>query len=428
MKILYLILLMLSWTSCSFGEISEEEIQDASEDPSSEQNNSNPENNNTSLEDVPQDLPPTDVPSTDFHDQEFDSDITDTTDTVDLRDEPDANSIVCYDYCRENPQRNENDIRCIDNKAYRVTTENFLVNIENPLCAGCCPCERRILDMDLLEDCSQNNLTCKGGKCIPSYVRIEPGLVLGDEVQQPTGITRPFLISTTEVTQREFLSLINYDIVTIGPENDYYRAIHGKDRHPENPMVEISWLSAIKYANELSFSEGLQPCYDDDGNVIGGDMGSPYLCEGYRLPTETEWVYVCQSGLYAESYCNGDAQCLDQQEWTGRNATTWEGDPVLQWVAQKLPNNYGVYDIVGNAYEFAHDSSVYDEERGEATYAQGLDNFLNDQSDYKVYNGLSINSYPGQRFIRSCYDPFSFHKTHQGDLLGFRLVKTIFEE
>jgi formylglycine-generating enzyme required for sulfatase activity len=363
----------------------------------------------------------------DTHDQDFGLDTTDMIDIVDLQDEPDENPIVCYDYCRENPRRNENDIRCIDNKAYRVTTENFLIDEENPECSRCCKCERRILDMDLLEDCSQNNLTCRGGKCIPSYVRIEPGLVLGDEVQQPTGITHPFWVSTTEVTQREFLSLISYDIANTPSENNYYDAIDYWDRHPENPMVNISWLSSIKYTNELSLNEGLQPCYDDDGNVIGGDMGSPYLCEGYRLPTETEWVYICQSGLYAESYCNGDVQCLDQYEWTRRNTSTFEGTPLLQWVAQKLSNNYGIYDIVGNAYEWIYDSAEYNE-IGDAIHAEGFDNYLNNDSNYKYFKGKAIEEAPPDNFVYSCYNLYTFEKDFNYKTVSFRVAKTIWRE
>lgn len=423
MKYINLILLLL--VSCSSEDIEEEDVPSFEDIDNAE---------NIIENDVEEDLYKSDIQN-----------MYDVNDNVDMPVEYDANDfldsdisidtsiehpIVCYDHCQdsvENRFRNENDLRCIDNKAYRTTTERFLVEEENPKCPYCCICERRILEMELLEDCSESQLACKGGKCIQPYARIEPGLILGDEVAQPTGITHPFWMSTTEITQREFLELLYFDNRRVYPQNNYYSITPEENIHPENPIVGVSWLFAIQYANALSLQEGLQPCYDENGNVIGGDMSNPYLCEGYRLPTEIEWIYVCQSSMYAESYCYGDPECLDQYEWTRRNASTNQGYPVLQKVAQRQPNLYGIYDIMGNAREWIYDSYEYSEIIGDIVHRQGLDSYLNN-SNTKISGGLELTFMPQETFNQSCYDSLVYSgQTRSSSYVSFHIVKTIFE-
>ena len=50
-------------------------------------------------------------------------------------------------------------------------------------------------------------------------------------------------------------------------------------RSENNPVEQVSWFDAIKFANALSRKEGLPACYDDEGTVIGGR--TVYACKGY---------------------------------------------------------------------------------------------------------------------------------------------------
>ena len=107
-----------------------------------------------------------------------------------------------------------------------------------------------------------------------------------NEVIRPVTIATPFLISIHEVTNRQFAE---------------FRKNHdsGADVHPSlaadnNPIANVSWSDAVQYCNWLSKKEGRTPAYREEfGNWV-----SVYpLTDGYRLPTEAEWVWAIR---YAE--------------------------------------------------------------------------------------------------------------------------------
>lgn len=74
---------------------------------------------------------------------------------------------------------------------------------------------------------------------------------------------------------------------------------------------------------------------------------------GMRLPTEEEWEYAARAGSTASRY--GD---LDQIAWNHEN--NGSGD-VLKDVGQKLPNVWGLYDMLGLVQEWT--ASTDDEGR-----------------------------------------------------------------
>ena len=77
-----------------------------------------------------------------------------------------------------------------------------------------------------------------------------------------------FIISKTEVTQREFLEIMQYN-------PSYHQG-------PEYPVENISWWESIRYCNLRSIKEGLPPCY----NLSTGEFDLSR--NGYRLPTDAE--------------------------------------------------------------------------------------------------------------------------------------------
>jgi formylglycine-generating enzyme required for sulfatase activity len=66
---------------------------------------------------------------------------------------------------------------------------------------------------------------------------------------------------------------------------------------------------------------------------------------GFRLPTEAEWEYACRGGNTTGSQGN-----LDNVAWHGGNSG-FKTHPV----ATKLPNAIGLYDTLGNAFEWTQD-------------------------------------------------------------------------
>ena len=74
----------------------------------------------------------------------------------------------------------------------------------------------------------------------------------------------------------------------------------------------------------------------------------------YRLPTEAEWEYAARGGLVGKRYPLGDELTDDDANWmnTMIGKDQWKYcSPVGSFVA----NGYGLYDMVGNAFEWCAD-------------------------------------------------------------------------
>ncbi len=74
----------------------------------------------------------------------------------------------------------------------------------------------------------------------------------------------------------------------------------------------------------------------------------------YRLPTEAEWEYACRAGTTTSYYFGNDEKQLDKYAWYKNNS-----DNKFQKTGLKLPNAWGLFDMLGNISEWTMDH--YDE-------------------------------------------------------------------
>ena len=155
----------------------------------------------------------------------------------------------------------------------------------------------------------------------------------GDErPQHLVRITRPFYLGKYEVTQGQYRAVMN--------ENP--SVFKGSD---ELPVENVFWLDAIKFCNKLSEREGRKPSYQIAGqevSIAGGD--------GYRLPTEAEWEYACRAGSETVFPFGDDAGALGEYAWYDKNA-----EKRSQPIGRKRPNAWGLYDMLGNVWEWCGD-------------------------------------------------------------------------
>lgn len=111
--------------------------------------------------------------------------------------------------------------------------------------------------------------------------------------------------------------------------------------HPRRPAVRVSWQRAIRFCNALSEWEGLDPAYRWDGEQAAWDATS----DGYRLPTEAEWEFACRAGSARPQYGP-----LADVAWTRADHVSHPQD-----VGGKMPNLYGLFDTLGNVWEWCWD-------------------------------------------------------------------------
>jgi sulfatase modifying factor 1 len=174
-------------------------------------------------------------------------------------------------------------------------------------------------------------------------------------------ITRAFSMGTTEVTVGEFRSFIEdtgYHTtfaatkVRVWTGSYFEYAPDARWDNPHYPQTDnqpaccISWLDAVHFCNWRSLRRGLTPCYTIDGEQVRCDFSAG----GYRLPTEAEWEYAARGGPASRGnrYPGGD-----QAE-----AVAWflfNSGMTTHPVAQKTPNELGLYDMAGNVWEWCWD-------------------------------------------------------------------------
>lgn len=162
----------------------------------------------------------------------------------------------------------------------------------------------------------------------PGFVWIQPGsFVMGspeteegrfpDEVQHTVTLTRGFWISDHETTQEEYESVMGFN-----------PSFH---QGPQFPVEQVRWGDAAEYCRRLTERERA--------------AGRISALQRFRMPTEAEWEYVARAGTTGPRH--GD---LDAIAWWAGNAPS-----ETTTVRQKAPNAWGVYDMIGNAWEWVGD-------------------------------------------------------------------------
>ena len=150
------------------------------------------------------------------------------------------------------------------------------------------------------------------------------------EVQHRVSISRPFYIQTTEVTLKQWRSLMGKRLLVRRKGSD------------NMPVTQVSWFDCMEFIKRL--------------NRLAE--------EKYRLPTEAEWEYAARAGTQTAFIWGDTIDC--EKAMYGNNSIKHD---VCQLYIQSLklqidepapvksyqPNPWGLYDMHGNVWEWCVD-------------------------------------------------------------------------
>jgi hypothetical protein len=163
------------------------------------------------------------------------------------------------------------------------------------------------------------------------------------------GVNAPFEVASQEVSLGQFLRF----------RADHEYSVQFSPR-PEYPANIVTWYAAAAYCRWLSERNGVpedQMCYPPIDQIKDGMMPCPDYLErtGYRLLTEAEWNEACQAGATTDRFFAQSSALTSFYAWT---LETSPGH--LQPVGALLPNDLGLFDMMGNAHEWCHDGLARD--------------------------------------------------------------------
>jgi hypothetical protein len=161
-------------------------------------------------------------------------------------------------------------------------------------------------------------------------------------------IKEPFMLGETEVTQELFEAIMGFNYSKFKDSN-------------KNPVENVTWYDCLEFCNRLSDYFDLDHCYlvrdkkftDSEYPLSIEKASVTFIADanGFRLPKEWEWQIAAMAGTNNQYAGANDDESVKRVAWFGENS-----GKKTHPVAQKIPNEWGFYDMSGNLWELCENA------------------------------------------------------------------------
>lgn len=243
--------------------------------------------------------------------------------------------------------------------------------------------------------------TIPAGKFLMGSRSGEPSIHPRSEVQHAVTITKKFDLQTTEVTQHTWVNVMGENPSAFKKKmncpQEHVVQENGIELCPNHPVEQVTWYEVKTFISKL--------------NSMQSDFE-------YRLPTEAEWELAARAGTQTMFHFGNDHQLLGQYGFYTSNSRNQTHS-----VKQKLPNQYDLYDMHGNVFEWVEDGWVPSYETLDEIDPIGLSGDSSGVAKGGSFlGGGSGNPPEGWRYCRPAHrEPWE--KSVRFNDFGFRLVR-----